>query len=117
MKFLPLFGIVLLTGCQTTYHHVTVTNFDGEVVSEWVTEGPIRRNDQGYAVRAVERTVYGAHPVVRRFPNGWRTNIVGPNILREEVEKPDWLEAIDAGETVALRDSTVSTETVVETTK
>src|SRR5688572_10175945 len=64
MKFLPLFALLAFTGCQTTYHRVTVTNFDGEPVSEWVTEGPVRRTDQGYAVRAVERSAYGAYPVV-----------------------------------------------------
>jgi hypothetical protein len=99
MKFLPLFALLALAGCQTTYTRLTVTNFDGERVSDWVAEGPVRRTEQGYAIRAVERSVEGAHPVTRRFPNGWRTIVVGANILQEEVAKPAWLESLDAGGT------------------
>jgi hypothetical protein len=109
MKFLPLFALLALTGCQTTYTRLTVTNFDGERVSEWVAEGPVRRVDQGYAVRAVERRVEGAHPVVRRFPNGWRTMVVGANILREEIDKPDWLVALDEGGAYMTQETSVTT--------
>jgi hypothetical protein len=98
MKFLPLLALLGLTGCQTTYTRLTVTNFDGERVSDWVAEGYVRRVEQGYAIRAVERSVEGAHPVTRRFPNGWRTTVTGANILQEEIEKPAWLVALDAGE-------------------
>jgi hypothetical protein len=97
MKFLPLFALLALAGCQTPYTRLTVTNFDGERVSDWVAEGPVRRTEQGYAVRAVERTVEGAHPVTRRFPNGWRTTVVGANIIRERIDKPAWLVAVDEG--------------------
>ena len=99
MKFLALFALLALAGCQTTYTRLTVTNFDGERVSDWIAEGPVRRTEQGYAVRAVERSVEGSHPVTRRFPNGWRTIVVGANILQEEVEKPAWLVALDEGGT------------------
>jgi excinuclease UvrABC helicase subunit UvrB len=98
MKFLPLFALLGLTGCQTTYTRMTITNFDGERVSQFIAEGGIRKTEQGYLIRAVERTVEGAHPVTRRFPNGWRTVVVGANILREEIDKPDWLVSLDAGE-------------------
>jgi hypothetical protein len=111
MKFLPLFALLALAGCQTTYTRLTVTNFDGERVSEWVAEGPVHRVEQGYAVRAVERSVEGAHPVTRRFPNGWRTTVVGANILREEVEKPDWLVALDEGGTYMPQETTTVTTT------
>jgi hypothetical protein len=109
MKCLPLFALLallVLAGCQTTYTRLTVTNFDGELVSEWVAEGPVRKTEQGYAVRAVERSVEGAHPVTRRFPNGWRTTVVGANILREEVDKPEWLAALDAGGTYLSQETT-----------
>ena len=100
MKFLPLVALLaLLTGCQTTYTKLTVTDFDAEPISEFIAEGLVWPLDQGYRIRAVERRVEGPYPVVRRYPNGWRTTVVGANILRERVPKPAWLEAIDAGQT------------------
>jgi hypothetical protein len=105
MKFLPLFALaalVALTGCQTTYRRLTVTNFDGEPVSTFVSEGRIYKREHGYDIRAVERYVDGPHPVSRRFPNAWRTTVVGANVVVEEIDKPDWLVAMDAGEAVAL---------------
>jgi hypothetical protein len=105
MKFLPLLGLTMLlalTGCQTTYTRLTVTNYDGEPVSDFVAEGAINKREHGYDIRAVERYVEGPTPVTRRFPNGWRTTVVGANILVQEVDKPAWLAAIDAGEYVPL---------------
>ena len=95
MKLVPLFALLALTGCQTTYTRLSVTDFDGQPVSEFVAEGWVRRLDNGYAIRAVERRVEGPFPVTRRFPNGWRTTVVGANILMEEVEKPAWLAELD----------------------
>ena len=105
MKFLPLLGLTMLfalTGCQTTYTQLTVTNYDGEPVSEFVAEGPIYKREHGWDIRAVERHVVGPTSVRRRFPNGWRTTVVGANILVEQVGKPVWLEAMDNGEYVEL---------------
>ena len=99
MKFLPLLALLALTGCTTTYTRLTVTNFDGERVSDWVAEGSVVRSEQGYQIRAVERTAEGAHPVTRRYPNGWRTVVVGAHVVMEEIDKPAWLVALDEGET------------------
>ena len=105
MKFLPLLGLTMLlslSGCQTTYTRLTVTNYDGEPVSDFVAEGMIHKREHGWDIRAVERCVAGPTTVRRRFPNGWRTTVVGANILVEQVGKPAWLEAMDAGEYVPL---------------
>jgi hypothetical protein len=116
MKFLPLLAlpVLCLTGCQTTYTRLTVTEFDGAPVSEWVAEGWVRKVDQGYAIRAVERHVAGPPPVTRRFPNGWRTLVVGANILREEIDKPAWLVALDEGETYLPAGESVTYEEVTK---
>ena len=106
MKLLPFIAVLALTGCQTTYTRLTVTNFDAEKVSEWIAEGPVRRVDQGYVIRAVERRTEGAFPVVLRFPNGWKTTVVGTNIIQEDTDKPDWLVALDEGGTLVSEDST-----------
>lgn len=99
MKLVPLLALLALTGCQTNYTRLTVTDFDGKPVSEWTAEGYVRRLDNGYAIRAVERRVEGPFPVSRRFPNGWRTTVVGANIIKEPVDKPAWLAELDAGGT------------------
>ena len=117
MKFLPLLALLALTGCQTTYTRLTVTNFDGERVSDWVAEGYVRRVEQGYAIRAVERRVEGAHPVTRRFPNGWRTTVTGANIILEEIEKPAWLEALDEGEGYFYAGGSMESEETTERLK
>lgn len=108
MKYFLLFVTVLLAGCQTpptilggpSYTKLTVTDFEGEQIAEWIAEGLVRPVEQGYSIRAVQRTSGGAYPVVTKYPNGWRSTVTGPNIVKQPVDKPDWLAEID-GEIVA----------------
>lgn len=95
VKFLPLLAFVFLTGCQT-YTRLTVTDHQGDRIADWVAEGRVKKVEQGYAIKAVERHSGPPNEVVNKYPNGWHTTVVGPNIVRQPVDKPQWLAELDA---------------------
>ncbi len=96
MKYLSLLALAFLAGCQTPYTRLTVTDYQGRQVAEWIAEGPVKKTDQGYAIKAVERTSREPNPVTNRFPNGWRSTVVGANIVKQRIEKPEWIADLDA---------------------
>jgi hypothetical protein len=96
VKYLTLIALVALTGCQTRYTRLNVTDYTGTRLATWVAEGPVKKHEQGYSIRAVERRSGGAYPITSRYANGLRAIVTGPNITREEIEKPAWLEELDA---------------------
>jgi hypothetical protein len=95
VKYLALLAIITLTGCQTRYTRLNVTDYTGTRLATWVAEGPVRKHELGYKIRAVERTSGGAYPVTSRYANGLKTVVTGPNITREDIEKPAWLIDLD----------------------
>ncbi len=95
VKFLPLIAIAFFSGCQTHYNKFTVTDSQGHRVATWVSEGHVSRVETGYKIRAIERLSGPPYEVETRYPNGWKTTVVGPNIVREEVPKPEWLMELD----------------------
>jgi hypothetical protein len=110
MKFLPLLAlaaVTALTGCQTQYTKFTASDLEGRPIVEWIAEGSKRKTDQGYQIKAVERSTFGVDPVHTRYPNGWRTIVTGPTIIFEPTSKPLWLAEID-GEVVVEETTTTS---------
>ena len=109
MKYVLLLAFALLTGCETIKHKkdsdsenddgkytkLTVTDASGDLVSEWVAEGHVKKTEIGYEIMAVERHTAPPFPITAQYPNGRRSTIVGPNIILEEIEKPDWLKKLD----------------------
>ena len=109
MKFLPLLALaalVALTGCETKYTRLTAANHEGTVSTVWIAEGETRKVDQGYRIKAVERSTYGTDPVSTRYPNGWRTIATGPTILLEPADKPQWLAELDGDVVVEEKTTT-----------
>lgn len=95
-SFALLAVLTLLTGCQTAkYSKLRVTNHRGEFISEWVARGKVTATDRGYLITAVERHSAPPLPVTTYYPDGWRTNVVGPHILRWRCPKPLWLAELD----------------------
>jgi hypothetical protein len=110
MKFLPLLtfaAVTTFTGCQTHYTRFTATNFEGTTHTEWIAEGGKQKVEQGYKIKAVERTTFGPDPVSTRYPNGWKTMVTGSTILFERVPKPLWLAELD-GEVVVEEKTTTT---------
>jgi hypothetical protein len=106
VKFLLLPACAcLLAACETLpvssapiqYTHFRVTNNRGELVADWIAEGPYRNAPPpgGYLVKAVERLSGPPLAQVSRFPNGWSTTVVGPHIIHWPCDKPVWLDRID----------------------
>jgi hypothetical protein len=113
VKYLPLLAVVLLAGCETLqnnkeveYTKLTVTDPSGQLVAEWIAEGRVRkagsaagslkRPDEGYDIMAVERRTSPPHPLTLRYPNRRAATVVGPNIVLEKIEKPEWLKQLDS---------------------
>ncbi len=108
MKYLLLLAFALLAGCETTrskkksddeddrkYTKLSVTDLSGNMMSEWLAEGRVKKAEQGYTINAVERHTAPPYPTDSKYPNGRICTVVGPNIILEDVEKPDWLKKLD----------------------
>ena len=96
MKFpcalLLLAALLLTAGCGAQhYTKLRVTNPRGEILAEWVARGSIYRTAQGYRITAVERQSGEPHPLLSKYPDGWRTNVTGPHIVHWRCGQPDWL--------------------------
>lgn len=104
--FVKLFRIPLLLvlvlpffpAC-TTYTHFRVTNHRDDIVAEWTARGGYHSLERGYRITAVERISAPPYRMVTRYPNGWRTNVVGPHIEYWRCPKPDWLAKLDGDPT------------------
>lgn len=93
---LLLAALCFTAGCASGFgaHRFTklrVTNHRGEFLAEWVTRGPVRRIDQGYRITAVERQSAPPHALLVKYPDGWKTTVTGPHILRWRCGQPHWL--------------------------
>jgi len=87
-----LVALPVLTGCQTTYTHLRVTNPRGELVADWVARGHVSHVETGYRITAVERTDGPPSRGTTRYPDGWRVTVVGPYVHRWPCARPAWLE-------------------------
>ena len=106
VKYALLLAFFFLAGCETTkpdkdsspgkYTRFTVTDPSGDLISEWIAEGRFKKTDLGYEIRAVERRSAPPFPVTSQYPNGRHATVVGPNIVLQEIEKPDWLRKLDS---------------------
>ena len=109
VKYFLLLAFALLAACENTrtrkepdadgdsrkYTKLSVTDPSGDLISEWIAEGSVKKSDQGYTIKAVERRTPGPYPTDSQYPNGRVSTVVGPNIVLEDIKKPDWLKKLD----------------------
>jgi len=102
LRLLPLLAVlILVTGCQTLtsrsskFTKLRVTNHRGELVAEWIAKGAVSSTERGYNIRAVERLSGPPYSTLTKYPDGWRTSVVGPHIWRWRCAKPLWLAVLD----------------------
>ena len=105
MKYALLLAFALLAACETTrpdkesheqkYTKLTVTDPSGDLIAEWIAEGHVKKSDQGYTIHAIERRTAPPFPTDSQYPNGRLSTVAGPNIVLEDIEKPDWLKKLD----------------------
>ncbi len=86
---------LILTGCQTTYTRLSVTNYRGERIADWIAEGHVEKIGPVYKIKAVERTSGPPYSQSTHYPNGWTTFVTGPNIIHYQTGKPFWLYEMD----------------------
>jgi hypothetical protein len=87
-------ALPFLTGCDT-YTQLRVTNPRGELIANWVAHGWAWPVEGGYRITAVERTNGSPYSRTTRYPDGWRTTVVGPYIHKSECARPAWMDQTD----------------------
>ena len=105
LRSLLLLALVLLSaGCVTPlgrskisqhYRKVTITDYTGNLVAEWIAEGNVYRRGDGYKFNAVQRTTAPPYVTTSHFPQGRKVAIGGPHIIVAPCGKPDWLYGLD----------------------
>lgn len=107
LRILSILAVCFLTACndispypkvgkgKQIYTLITVTDARGDLISSWVAEGRVRRTENMYFIKAVERRLPPPDDIVFKYPNGRVANVVGQNIVLEEVPKPEWLAELD----------------------
>jgi hypothetical protein len=65
----------------------------------------VRKVETSYRITAVERLT-GPYMVLSKYPDGWKTTVIGPHIARWPCGKPLWLHEGDFREprSLAARD-------------
>jgi hypothetical protein len=94
VKYLSLLAAFALTGCQT-FTHISVTDLQGDPISDWIAEGRVKKVPEGYLIKAVERRTPEPYATLNRYPNGRAATVVGPNITLQEIEKPEWIKEME----------------------
>ena len=103
-SFLLLAVILLSAGCVTPlgrsrilshYRKITVTDYHGGLVAEWIAEGNVWRRGDGYKFKAVQRTTPPPFVTTSHFPQGRKVAVDGPHITVAPCGKPAWLYDID----------------------
>jgi hypothetical protein len=96
-RVIMLVVVLASAGCETSrrYTKFRVTNYRGELVADWIAEGNYRKVDNGFRIKAIERTSGPPHSLTTRYPNGWNTHIEGPHIVYWQCGKPWWLYQLD----------------------
>ncbi len=78
-----------------TYSRVTVASFRTRPIAEYIAEGKVRKEEDGYRFTAVERTIFSPHRINIRYPIGRPVTVVGSHVIIKSVEKPAWLQRLD----------------------
>ena len=104
VKFLLPLAVLLCAGCVTPlgrsklpqhYRKITVTDYHGALVAEWIAEGNVWRRGAGYRFIAVQRITPPPFVTTSHFPQGRKVSIDGPHITVAPCGKPEWLYEID----------------------
>lgn len=77
------------------YRKVRVTDVEGHLIADWISEGSIWHYEKGYQFKAVERRTDTPYPQLLKYPHGRMVIVNGPNIVIRPCGKPEWLYRID----------------------
>lgn len=100
---LPLF----LAGCYTVdpkpptagraqdYYRIVTADFEGKRIAEYVSEGPVKKSDDGFTFWAVQRRIFEPKEMEFRYPLGRQMTVAASNTVSVPACKPKWLECLD----------------------
>ena len=95
-RVLPLLAAALLfAGCANSFTRLRVSNHRDEIIAEWIARGYVQRIERGFRITAVERFSGPPYRTLSRYPDGWKTNVVGPHIWKWGCPKPLWLAELE----------------------
>ena len=97
---LATWSLGAFSGCARSekYTKLRVTDYRGATISEYTARGGIRPVEGGYRINAVERESGPPYRMLSKYPDGWKTTVLGPRISHWRAEKPDWLAEREADE-------------------
>lgn len=100
-----------LTGCQTyitskaLFRKVITTDYQGNVISEWVTVGFFHKIEGGWEFTTVEKQKPEPFPYEGRYVIGRRVRVIAPHFIIFRIPPPDWIsgrEVIVRGEATVV---------------
>ena len=102
-----VFGSVLLSGCFTAYprppkperaqdyYRVVTADFEGKRIAEYVSEGEVIQDDDGFRFWAVQRRIYEPTVMEFHYPLGRKVTVAASNTVAVPTTKPLWLKCLD----------------------
>lgn len=103
--FLCLLAVLSFASCEryvterSSFWKVISTDYEGNVISEWIAAGHPWRIEGGVRIRAIQKTTYDPHPVEVRYAISRRVEVTAANVTFFRTKAPAW-----------FRESTVVTE-------
>ena len=85
--------VTILPGvrCAPSYWRVTLTDFEGCPISEYIAEGPVCENGCGVNFWAIQRKIFTPFPLTFRYPLGRPVQTGASHIIVVPAPKPYWL--------------------------
>jgi hypothetical protein len=98
---------VLLSGCFNVYPHppkpwrnghyskVMTSDFEGRPIAEFIAEGSVIKDEEGFHFYAVQRRIFEPEPLEFHYPLGRPVSVQASNVISIPVKKPEWLARLD----------------------
>ena len=97
---LGVWSLGAFSGCARSekFTKLRVTDYRGATLAEYTARGAIRPVEGGYRINAVERESGAPFRILSKYPDGWKTTVLGPRVSHWRGEKPAWLAEREADE-------------------
>jgi hypothetical protein len=70
------------------YWRVTLTDFEGQRISEYIAEGPVTETCDGICIWALQRRIFHPYVLTFRYPLGRPVKVQGSNIIVASICSP-----------------------------
>ena len=80
------------------YYRVVTSDFEGRPIAEYIAEGKVVQDDEGFHFWAVQRRIFEPKQMDFRYPQGRKITAAASNTVAKPIEKPLWLKQLDKEE-------------------